>query len=371
MESEIVRTVEHIYDALLDDDALGSLGAAFAKLLGATSGWFPVINTQTGAARVVSPFNISSSAVAPYQAYYHQIDPWLAAGMAAPRNQAFLSDDYITAGQFRELQVFADYVKPHFGNISRLLGANIPIGDEVAFVGMHRMESHGAFPDESVYALTRLTPPLRRLLLVRKRLDAANARTADLQATLDFVGYGVVRCAGDGKIIYANRAALEMLRRQDGLRGILGGRLGALDTNDGTSLSRFIHKAAQVQAPSSGALQIERTEGHPPYRLVVVPFRVVSGMKSTALILIDDPQKKRPDFLQHVRGIYDFTQAEGELAIGLMSGISPEDYSEARGVRITTVRTQIRSMMDKAGTTRLIDLIAALVQIPTTTSLVP
>ncbi len=364
MDSRISGTVEHIYDALLDDDALESLGGAFAKLLGATSGWFPIVNTQTGAARLVAPFNISSSAVAPYQAYYHQIDPWLAAGMAASRNRAFLSDDYITTSQFRDLQVFVDYVQPHFGNISRLLGAHIPIGDEIAFVGMHRMESLGAFPEESAYVLTRLIPALYRLLTVRKRLDAANARTADLEATVDAVGYGVVRCTGDCKIIYANRAALEILGRQDGLRGILGARLAALGTNDGSILNRFIYKAAQIQAPSSGALQIGRAGGQPPYRLVVIPFRVKEGAKNTALILIDDPEKQRPDLLQHIRDIYGFTVAEGQLAIGLMSGLSPEDYAEARAIRITTVRTQIRSMMGKAGTLRLIDLIAALVQIP-------
>ncbi len=95
-----------------------------------------------------------------------------------------------------------------------------------------------------------------------------------------------------------------------------------------------------------------------------MPFRTATGLKNTALIFIDDPEKSRPAFLQHIREIYGFTGAAAELAIGLMSGISPEEYAEAHEVRITTVRTQIRSMMGKAGVSRVIDLVAALIQVP-------
>jgi hypothetical protein len=44
VNSKITTTVEHIYEALLDDEAMDSLGAAFANVLGATSGWFPIVN---------------------------------------------------------------------------------------------------------------------------------------------------------------------------------------------------------------------------------------------------------------------------------------------------------------------------------------
>ncbi len=303
----------------------------------------------------------------PYQSYYHQVDPWLAIGMAAVPNQAFRSDDFITPSQFRELQIFSDYVKPHFGNLSCLLGAHIPIGDEIAFVGMHRSESLGEFPSDARRALDILIPPLRRVLQVRKRLADANARAADLEATLDMVGYAVLRCAEDAKIIFANRVALDILRRQDGLGGILGGRLAAPGATIGVSLNGLIKGAAQRNSPSSGALQIERANGRPPYKLVVFPLRSAGGAENSALIFIDDPDKKRPGFLRHIREIYGFTHAEAELALGLMSGFSPEDYAEARAVRITTVRTQIRSMMEKSSVSRQIDLITALLQIPTMT----
>ena len=115
-------------------------------------------------------------------------------------------------------------------------------------------------------------------------------------------------------------------------------------------------------------MQLRRRGGLPAYRVVVVPFRIAGGLKNSALVLIDDAEKTRVGFLQHIREIYGFTQAEGALAIGLISGIAPEEYAETRGVRITTVRTQIRSMMDKAGVTRLIELVAALVQVPSATA---
>jgi PAS domain-containing protein len=140
-----------------------------------------------------------------------------------------------------------------------MLGAWIPIGDEIALLGMHRAESLGSFPDHSTHVLGSLIPPLRRLLLVRKGLDAANARTADLEATLDYVSTGVVRCTADGKIIYANRAALALLSRQDGLCGILGGRLGALAVNDGAS-QPFYRESGANSCPFKRRIA-DRTDG--------------------------------------------------------------------------------------------------------------
>jgi hypothetical protein len=46
MKGGLEDTVQHIYDAILDDEALAGLGDAFATLLGATSCWFPVTELQ-------------------------------------------------------------------------------------------------------------------------------------------------------------------------------------------------------------------------------------------------------------------------------------------------------------------------------------
>jgi DNA-binding CsgD family transcriptional regulator len=95
-----------------------------------------------------------------------------------------------------------------------------------------------------------------------------------------------------------------------------------------------------------------------------MPFRRSQGAERTALLLIDDPEKKRPGLSRHVRALYGFTKAEAELALAMTQGLSPDQYAALRDIRITTVRTQIRSMLEKCGITRQIDLVAALVQIP-------
>jgi hypothetical protein len=97
LENGVSKTIEHIYDALLDDDAFARLGAAFARLLGASSGWFPIVDTQTGEAGTLAPFNIHKGAVQPYLDYYHRLDPWLAAGMVVAPDRAFVADDHITS----------------------------------------------------------------------------------------------------------------------------------------------------------------------------------------------------------------------------------------------------------------------------------
>ncbi len=363
MKPDVADTVEHIYDALLDDARLATLGAAFANLLGATSGWFPIIHLPTGTARVISPFNIPSGAAEPYQAYYNKIDPWIAAAMAGAADRTFLSDDHITARQFQQQEIFVDYVKPYFGNTTRLIGGFLPMGDEIAIIGMHRQDSLGAFPDEARHMMDRLIPPLRRLLAVRKGLDAANARTENLEATLDRVGHGILQCQADGKIIYANRTALMFLKKQGGFRGLLGGRFHTLDPTETNRLHHLIQRAASERSPSGGAMPVARVDGAAAYQIVVTPFRPPQGTR-TALVMVRDTERPAPNLRLTIQSLYQLTNAETEVTMALVRGETPEEYAEARAISITTVRTQIRSILSKAGVRRQIDLVSMIAGLP-------
>jgi DNA-binding CsgD family transcriptional regulator len=54
------------------------------------------------------------------------------------------------------------------------------------------------------------------------------------------------------------------------------------------------------------------------------------------------------------------TQAEAEVAASLLAGLTPARIAEDRRVSLSTVRTQIRALLEVSGTRRVAELIVLL-----------
>jgi DNA-binding CsgD family transcriptional regulator len=83
-----------------------------------------------------------------------------------------------------------------------------------------------------------------------------------------------------------------------------------------------------------------------------------------ALILITDLDR-RPEVLgRRLVELFGLTAAEACLAVALVAGKRLEDIAEERGVRMPTLRTQMRGVLDKTGTDRQADLMRLIVRLP-------
>jgi DNA-binding CsgD family transcriptional regulator len=83
-----------------------------------------------------------------------------------------------------------------------------------------------------------------------------------------------------------------------------------------------------------------------------------------ALILITDLDS-RPELLgKRLAELFGLTPAEACLAVALAGGKRLEDVAEERGVRMPTLRTQLRAILDKTGTRRQADLMRLIVGLP-------
>jgi DNA-binding CsgD family transcriptional regulator len=79
-------------------------------------------------------------------------------------------------------------------------------------------------------------------------------------------------------------------------------------------------------------------------------------------IVSHEIQPKYTSTVCAVKRHYCFTVAEERLAIALLSGKRANDYANEKGISINTVRSQIRSIMEKVGVNRQTDLILTLVK---------
>jgi DNA-binding CsgD family transcriptional regulator len=105
---------------------------------------------------------------------------------------------------------------------------------------------------------------------------------------------------------------------------------------------------------------IGRGDGLPPYVLAVMPLQTGPvDDRRLAMIIIIDPARYVPSE-RDLSDLFGLSPAEARVAAALMTGKSLADIAAASGVQITTVRTQLRSILRKVGVKRQFDLVRIL-----------
>ena len=82
--------------------------------------------------------------------------------------------------------------------------------------------------------------------------------------------------------------------------------------------------------------------------------------QSYALLLITPVAAGREPSIELLRSLFDFTPSEARVAGGLATGKSAEEIAEQGGVAITTVRSQLRGVLEKTGCSRQAEAAALL-----------
>ena len=88
---------------------------------------------------------------------------------------------------------------------------------------------------------------------------------------------------------------------------------------------------------------------------------------SYALLLVVPVQSDRAPAASLMKSLFDLTPSEARVAQGIAGGATPEAVAAAGDVAISTVRTQLRRVLEKTGCTRQADLAALLARIDATT----
>ncbi len=87
--------------------------------------------------------------------------------------------------------------------------------------------------------------------------------------------------------------------------------------------------------------------------------------RASALIQIANPDHHPVLMTDLLASLYKLTPAETRLTLRLFDGVTPAEYALEAEISIATVRTQIRSVLDKTHTRRQAELIKLLALLPT------
>jgi DNA-binding CsgD family transcriptional regulator/PAS domain-containing protein len=207
--------------------------------------------------------------------------------------------------------------------------------------------------------------------LIRELRELGWKSAAALRA-LDQVAAGVIVTDAKGRVVEMNRAAENVLRREDGLL-VRQGRLCAQRIFDHEKLARAIAVAANANTAAAVArMLVGRRGGRVGYILTVAPLGVELAVyeRPLAMILFADPDARTPSE-RELAEFFGLSRAESRLTAALLAGKRLREVAADSGVQITTLRTQLSSVLRKVGVSRQAELISVLSNIPVVPASLP
>ena len=127
--------------------------------------------------------------------------------------------------------------------------------------------------------------------------------------------------------------------------------LAELDANGSVAVRSFpLRDATDIAISVAHVIPIRRTA-----------HDIFSGSYALLILTPISPSAAPP--LELLRSLFDLTASEARVARGLAAGQSPEDIADSGGVAMTTIRTQIRRVLEKTGCSRQAELVALLASV--------
>lgn len=313
-------------------------------------------------------FGLSPDSKKLYQEYYFSVDTVIHQLMSASPGICRGCHVALTDADVRKSEYFQDFSLP---DGLRYRGGGFQFDEERIFVlAAHRAPRQRIFEDDVLALMQRVLHHLPHVFRLRDVFQKRQEDTAWLSAAIDHMPHPVVVADVCGHIRYMSPAC-DRLGNQQCSFVVRNGKIGLTDPVAHSRLLGLIKMACNVPASLPPAfLPITGSDGRTNLEITVTPLRpeqniVAREGDALAMLIL-----RTPFAPFHANGVserpYGLSHAELAVAAALVEGISPEEYAANRDIKISTVRTQIRSILDKTGTRNTVEMVSlfAGMQIP-------
>lgn len=256
----------------------------------------------------------------------------------------------------RQTAIYADFLRPR--EISaRLLGGSSRAPHPVGHLNMIicRRGSGEGFGDDDVARFRAEFSGVQQTAWLHREMIALRARMQGLETLMEQMPMGLLFFDTAGRLLHANARALAFFARPESraLRSLQRGT--ALQSTADAGLRSLFRRALQGH---SGCLEL-------PGALILVTLSVSDvaalglgfGAPGVAWVLMERSLDCSAA-VDLARQAYRLSPTEAALLQALMQGRTPQDFADARGSRISTVRTQLSALFIKTNTQRQQDLVA-------------
>lgn len=280
-------------------------------------------------------------------------DPFRETLATSPLGKAVVSTSIISDRDFERSEHYQKIFRPN-GNFYAL-GTQFERQDTQAMhIGVHRPKSKGAFTDEEQTVLELFSPHLRRACgLARLMSDLNQAATAAHHA-LDQLPFGVWHMDGKARVQWMNTSAEEALATHTYGLGLQNNRLKIHSGNTRGALGEMTRRLINNQSLTE-TLRLGQTGAC----LVMMQscqsdtgFHIGQALVPRILCFLLDSGRPAQLNQKHLTTLYQLTPAEYRLVSLLVNGMDVNEASALLQISPHTGRTQLKSIMQKAGVNR-------------------
>lgn len=269
--------------------------------------------------------------------------------------QEFVTDhDVCSEDEIENHPIYTEFLRPRGIGWSAATHVN-GLDEDIVIFSIDQAYARGPIGDVTKGFLNELRPHIARasMLAARFRMERVNGTLE----SLSHLGVPAVACDYRGRVRLHNR---QFDHATQSLEIMAFDTLHMADRRADVMLRDALKTLHDPGAPKS--IPFIANDDNPMV-LHVIPISlnardVFSGMDAiVVLVPINLPGLPFKPLLQN---LYDITQAEAKVAEGLLQGLSPKEIASIGGVGIETVRTHIKNLLAKTGSSRQAEFIARL-----------
>lgn len=265
--------------------------------------------------------------------------------------------DILTKEEYEEDLIRPTFLEPHGVKWEAGCVFQEPTGHTIAII---LMRGHGRehFADEELARLNLLKPDIARAAYLSSRLSFNAARS--MTETLSMLGLPATVIGDEGRAIAMNP---EMEALAPRIRTGAADRLILEGAGANALLDDAIKRYRAQAVPTVQSLPMMARDGAPALILHLLPIRRAARdifSRSMAVLAVTEVGKVGSPDMRVLCGLFDLTPAEARVARGIAMAQTPETVAASLGVSLETVRSHLKRIMSKTGTTRQAELVLLL-----------
>lgn len=280
--------------------------------------------------------------------------------MGKAHDSFLIEDDYWSKEEFEKNPIYENFFRPRGLGCSAGTGLLIPTGDRIVF-SVERTLDRGPMEKPFVERLNDLRPHLARSALIAARLGLKSATGAS--EALTKLGLPTLLLNSNGSLVEASNMSDEVSTQL-----VIGAqdRVGLKDKQANDLFRRALQTLNLHSDSAVNSFPLRDDDNRAVMVAHILPIsRSVHDLfaQSYALLIFTPVSKEHVPPVELVRSLFDLTTSEARVARKLAAGNSAQEIAEAGGVALSTVRTQIRQVLEKTGCSRQAEVVALLANI--------
>ncbi len=278
-------------------------------------------------------------------------DPWAtAAKLSAQENKPLSLAELVPASVYENSFFYNEFVRTIGDDTFHCIGMTVTNSWGSGMVAIQRGRSQEPFSRKDVSQLGRVAPQLGRSLAVRGSIVALGQRALALDALIAALHEPAALVGRGGALMLANRSFERMAEEGDMIQ-VRAGRVVATD-------ARLAARMEVAIANSQGRWPVSDAFVVPKRSTSIILSPLADQPQAPLTLVLVKTAGRHTHRIKRVAARFGLTPAEADVASSLCEGKAVKQIAAERHVAVSTVRFQVRMLLEKLGCARQAQMVA-------------